>query len=127
MPQTVLNFPITTTPSEIKLPEGTTSEGFVAVCTLNDIPVSWRKQPTESSAKSVLYPDVHIPFRFRSNDGAVLFWASTVSGTGTLEMEVWLGENDYINASAFGEQVVKNYVLENGEYVLENGEHVIET
>lgn len=86
--KTIINVPLTTTPKEVRLPPGVSAEACMIVCTLNNVPVAWRKQDAETGVLSILYPASHVSKRFRANEGAVLFWAKTVTGTGTLEVEV---------------------------------------
>lgn len=86
--QTVLNISLTTTPKEIKLPPGISAEACMIVCTFLDTAVAWRKQNSENDTESILYPASQTFRNFRVNEGAVMFWAKTVTGTGVLEIDV---------------------------------------
>lgn len=85
--EAILNIPLTETPQEIKLPEGISANTCMIVCTLSNEPVNWRRRQTESGT-SIMYPAGWVGRGFKLQPGATMFWASTVSGTGTLEIEV---------------------------------------
>lgn len=86
--KTILNIALTTSPVAVTLPAGVSAETCMIVCTYEDKPVYWRLQQAVNSENSILYPDGHLIRGYRYQPGAVMFFAKTVSGTGTLEIEV---------------------------------------
>ena len=83
----ILSFPLTTTPIEIKLPDGVSANACMIVCTLNDEPINFRRSKT-AAGTSILYPAGWVNRGFKLQPGGTMFWAATILGTGTLEIEV---------------------------------------
>ena len=87
--QAILSIPLTETPVAVTLPEGVSANSCVIVCTLNNEPVMWRRRQTQGGL-SIMYPAGWVNRAIALQPGATMFWASTVSGPGTLEVEVLL-------------------------------------
>ena len=83
----IFNVSLTTSPVKVALPDGVSATGCLIVATSGDTPVAWRRQEAIDSSVSILYPDSHIGRMFKLQPGATMFYAKTVIGTATLEIE----------------------------------------
>jgi len=88
MTRTIFNKALTTTPVAVTLPDGVSANECFIVATLSDVPVAWRRLEAVDSSVSILYPEGHVARDFKLQPGATMFYAKTVSGTATLEVEV---------------------------------------
>ena len=85
-----MEFPITTTPTSIiaskKYSNATTL--IMGVMSDNDM-IPWRRQSNPTSSESKYCKEGDIGFPMNVSDGYPLFYAKTISGSGTLEIEFW--------------------------------------
>ena len=88
MTKTVFNVDLTTTPTAITLPDGISADACLIVATSSDVPVAWRRLEAVDSSVSILYPEGHIYRGFKLQPGATMFFAKTITGAATLEIEV---------------------------------------
>ena len=88
----ILNFDITNEPTPITLPEKyeNASLAFIGVQKNNE-PIYWRRRSSGISETSKLFvaPTMLMPIAHSTN-GTPVFYAETLTGSGILEMELWV-------------------------------------
>jgi len=85
-----LEFSLTTTPTAITIPKKYNGAAVLLMSVLSGgVAVSWRRQagPTSITSKYCKAGDIGLPLNVTVD--YPIFYAKTITGTGTLEMEIW--------------------------------------
>lgn len=85
-----LNITIGTTAAAVTIPAQYKGASVLLVgAQSSDTPIQWRRQTSLAASTSKLCPDSDITIPLNITDKITPFYAKTLSGTGTLEVEVW--------------------------------------
>jgi hypothetical protein len=81
---------ITTTAVAITVPELYKGASALLIgAQVSNSPIPWRRQRSINSAVSKLCPEQDIVLSLNLSKDTTLFYAKTLTGTGTLEIEFW--------------------------------------
>lgn len=85
-----MEVPLTTTAAPVVAPQNISGTSTLLVgAQSGDMPVYWRRQALGGAGVSKLCPDNDLVLPMQITPGQTLFYAKTVSGTGSLEIEFW--------------------------------------
>ena len=85
-----LNIPITTTAAVVTIPEKYIGATVMLLgAQAGDEPIPWKRQATATATGSKLCPDSDITIPLNITKETKIFYAKTISGSGTLEIELW--------------------------------------
>lgn len=81
---------LSTTAEAVTVPEGYEDATILLIgAQSSNSPIPWRRQCKSDSITSKLCPEQDIAVSLNLSAGKTLFYAKTLTGTGTLEIEFW--------------------------------------
>ena len=86
-----LNINLTTTPTAVTIPKEYMGTSVMLIgAQYSDSPIPWRRQVSSTASESKWCPDEDIAISINiAKEDQTVFYAKTISGTGTLEIELW--------------------------------------